>query len=85
LHKRVADMSGHFGEVGARLGKAVESYNKAVASLETRVLVTARKFRDLEAAEAQTQIEELSPVENAPRQLQAPEFALLPPQDAPGK
>lgn len=71
LHKRLADMTGHFGEVGARLGKAVESYNKAVASMETRVLVTARKFRDLEAADTQTLIEELPPIESAPRQLQA--------------
>jgi DNA recombination protein RmuC len=72
LHKRLADMTGHFGEVGTRLGKAVESYNKAVASLETRVLVTARKFRELEAADAQTLIGELPPIESAPRQLQAP-------------
>ncbi len=76
LYKRLADMSGHFAEVGARLGKAVESYNKAAASIETRVLVTARKFRDLEASGTQPEIEPLAPVENAPRQLQAPELTL---------
>jgi DNA recombination protein RmuC len=73
LHKRLADMGGHFADVGARLAKAVESYNKAVGSLETRVLVTARKFRDLEAAGPDDTLETLSPVDSIPRQLQAPE------------
>src|SRR5258707_13635455 len=36
LYKRIADMSNHFGEVGEKLARAVESYNRAVASLETR-------------------------------------------------
>ncbi len=82
LYKRLSDMGGHFAEVGARLGKAVESYNKAVASLETRVLVTARKFRDLEASGTQAELEPLPPVDNAPRQLQAPE--MLPPPEPTG-
>ncbi len=74
LYKRLSDMGGHFAEVGGRLGKAVESYNKAVASLETRVLVTARKFRDLEASGTQAELEPLPPVDDAPRLLQAPEM-----------
>lgn len=73
LHKRLSDMGGHFADVGARLAKAVESYNKAVGSLESRVLVTARKFRDLEAAGPDDILETLSPVDSVPRQLQAPE------------
>jgi DNA recombination protein RmuC len=73
LYKRVADLGGHFGDLGGRLGKAVESYNKAVATLESRVLVTARKFRDLESSGAHGEIEAATPVESAPRQLQAPE------------
>lgn len=73
LHKRLSDMGGHFSDVGARLNKAVESYNKAVGSLETRVLVTARKFQELEAAGPDEVLEPLSPVDSIPRQLQAPE------------
>jgi len=77
LYKRIADMSRHFGEVGEKLAKAVESYNRAVASLETRVLVSARKFRDLQTAGPEDEIEPLSPVETVPRQLQAAEMILV--------
>lgn len=82
LYKRIVDMSGHFGEVGARLGKAVESYNQAVGSLETRVLVSARRFHELESTGTLDPIEVLPPVETAVRQLQAPEL-LPPPETAP--
>ena len=77
LYKRIADMSNHFGEVGEKLARAVESYNRAVGSLETRVLVSARKFRDLETAGSDDEIKPLSPVETVPRQLQAAEMILM--------
>jgi DNA recombination protein RmuC len=77
LYKRISDMGVHFGEVGARLEKAVESYNKAVGSLETRVLVTARKFRELEASGPGEEIEALTPVDTTTRQMQAPELLQL--------
>jgi DNA recombination protein RmuC len=79
LYKRVADLGGHFSDLGGRLSKAVDSYNKAVGTLEQRVLVTARKFRDLECAATHGEIEAATPVESIPRQLQAPE--LLPDTD----
>ena len=77
LYKRISDMGSHFSDVGSKLGKAVESYNRAVGSLETRVLVSARKFRDLEATGTDPEIEPLPPVENAVRNLQSPEMLLL--------
>ena len=46
-------------------------------SLESRVLVSARKFRDLEATGTEEEIDPALPVEVTPRQLQAPEAALL--------
>jgi DNA recombination protein RmuC len=77
LYKRIADLSSHFADVGSRLGKAVESYNKAIGSLETRVLVSARKFRDLESCGGEGEIEPMLPVEVAPRQIQATELLVI--------
>ncbi len=77
LYKRIADMQGHFSDVGAKLSKAVESYNRAVGSLESRVLVSARRFRDLRCAATEDEILPLFPVEALPRELQAAEFAWL--------
>jgi DNA recombination protein RmuC len=74
LYKRIADMSGHFADVGDRLRKAVDSYNRAIGSLETRVLVTARKFEGLQAADSRKAIEPGTPVDAATRQIQAPEM-----------
>lgn len=50
LHERLRVLSEHFGRVGAGLQRSVESYNAAVRSYESRVLVTARRFTDLGAA-----------------------------------
>ncbi len=74
LHKRLSDLASHFEDVGKHLGKATESYNKAVGSLETRVLVTARRFRDLESTGTQEHIAVVPTIETIPRQLQAPEL-----------
>ncbi|HEX6763943.1 MAG TPA: DNA recombination protein RmuC, partial [Polyangiaceae bacterium] len=73
LYKRLADMTGHFSKVGASLGKAVESYNKAIGSFEARVLVTARKFGEQGAVAPDVDIDSPDPVETLVRSLQAPE------------
>jgi DNA recombination protein RmuC len=75
LYKRLADMGGHLGKVGRSLNTATEAYNKAVGSLESRVLVSARRFKDLGISSADGDIEQLPVVEIAPRALQAPELA----------
>lgn len=67
LHDRIATLAGHWVGVGKNLGQATEAYNKAVASLESRVLVSARKFRDLKAVEADKELPAPLPVEVVPR------------------
>ena len=52
LHDRLGTMGGHLDKLGRALTSAVTSYNKTVGSLETRVLVSARKFNDLEVGDA---------------------------------
>jgi len=74
LYKRLADMSDHFFKVGKSLGSAVEFYNRAIGSLESRVLVTARKFKDMQSLNVGTDIEPGSPIEISARTLQAPEL-----------
>jgi len=72
LYERLKTFLGHFQTLGSSIERAVESYNKAVGSMESRVLVSARKFKELGAATGE-EIPELEPVDEAPRTLEAPE------------
>ncbi len=83
LYDRLATMGNNMRRVGRGLNAATEAYNKAVGSLESRVMVSARKFRDLGAAGSATEIEDLPQVETMPRVLQAPELADEEPEDVP--
>ena len=47
LHDRLGTFSGHLDAVGRSLGAAVGHYNATVGSLESRVMVSARRVRDL--------------------------------------
>lgn len=73
LYKRLADMSSHWAKVGKSLERAVEAYNSAIGSMEARVLVTARKFVELESGPFGVEIETLEPVDILPRALDTPE------------
>lgn len=68
LHDRLRNLAGHITSVGTGLDRAVESYNKAVGSLESRVLVSARKFAELGASVADD-IPQLEPIETTARAL----------------
>jgi DNA recombination protein RmuC len=73
LYERIAVLGDHWGAVGRNLGEAVAAYNKAVGSLESRVLVSARRFRELQAAPEGKEIKDLTPVDATPRALQSGE------------
>jgi DNA recombination protein RmuC len=68
LHDRLRLLAGYITQVGTGLDRAVESYNKAVGSLESRVLVSARKFAELGTSVADD-IPELEPIETTARAL----------------
>ena len=71
LYKRMETVIGHVDKTGTSLRSAVESYNKMVASLESRVLVTLRRFQEIGVAS--DEIDEPAAIETAPRQLNAPD------------
>lgn len=71
LHERLGKLADHFSKLGRSLGSAVENYNNAIGSLETRVLTTARKFEELKAAPESATIPNLEPIDQSPRTLQS--------------
>ena len=72
LYERVRTFLGHFEVVGSSLKRATENYNRAVGSLESRVLPSVRKFKEMGAATGGA-IAELEPVDEITRELSAPE------------
>jgi DNA recombination protein RmuC len=79
LYNRISVMASHLGLVGESLGKATLAYNKAIGSMESRVLVQARRFKDLGAAVGED-IPEIETISHIPRQLAIPG---LEPEDDP--
>ena len=77
LYDRMRVLAEHFATVGSKLDGAVEAFNKAAGSFESRVLITARKFKT-HGAGAEKEIEVIKPIEKSPRTLQAAELLTLP-------
>ena len=73
LYERIRVMAIHFEDVARGLTRSVESYNKAVGSLESRVLVTARRLKD-KGVTAPDELPELETIDHTPRPLGAPEL-----------
>ncbi|MGW4325627.1 DNA recombination protein RmuC [Nocardia sp. NPDC004573] len=65
LYQRLGTTGKHLDRLGVQLGRAVEAFNYTVASVESRVLVTARKLHDLEIAEQE--VPEIGRVDSRPR------------------
>ncbi|MFT5516415.1 MAG: DNA recombination protein RmuC [Rhodothermales bacterium] len=78
LYDRICVMAEHFARVGSGLNTAVGNYNKAAGTLESRVLVSARRFKDLGSGSSKEVIA-VEPVDAVPRRLSAVEL-LTPPQ-----
>ena len=76
LYDRVRRLADSFAELAKGLNRSVKAYNEAIGTLETRVLVTARRFKELGITAAEP-ISELQPLDRTPRALQAPELADL--------
>jgi DNA recombination protein RmuC len=74
LYEAVRTLGARFDTLGSRLKSSLEAYNDAVGSLEGNVLVKARKFKELQAANGGEEIKPLEPIDRVPRMLQAPEL-----------
>ncbi len=74
LYDRVRTLGEHFDDVGRSLARTTAAFNKAVGSMESRVLPAARRFRDLGAATG-GDIPLLEALDQQPRELTAPEYS----------
>jgi DNA recombination protein RmuC len=77
LYERLITLARHFDDVGRNLERSVEAYNRALGSLESRVLVAARKFKEL-GISAQGDILELTSIDRKSREIQSMDLLALP-------
>ncbi len=72
LHGRLVTVGTHLDKLGTALGRAVDSFNATVSSMESRVLVTARKLSDLHVSEVE--VPDVAQIDRLPRRVQAVEL-----------
>jgi DNA recombination protein RmuC len=72
LYERLGTMGRHVDDVGQALSSAIKAYNRSVGSLESRVLVSARKLTELGVVDGD--VASPRPVDEAPRALSATEL-----------
>lgn len=75
LYERILTLGTHFSSVGTSLRNAVEKYNDAVGTLESRVLVSARRFKELPISPIDREITSPSQIDTVPRHFQSPEMS----------
>lgn len=67
LHQRLSTMAEHYNRVGSSLDKAVEAYNATLASMDSRVMVTARKLEEAQVPSRRGEAPALKPVSSRAR------------------
>jgi DNA recombination protein RmuC len=75
LYDRIAVLATHFEKLGSSLESSVKCYNDVLGSLESRVLVTARKISEL-GARSDKELTDLEPIDRQPREISATTRAL---------
>jgi DNA recombination protein RmuC len=73
LYERLGSLASHAGDLRRAIERTVDSYNRFAGSLETRVLVSARKFPGIDATKLDA-VDAPGTIEKAPRRLTAPEL-----------
>jgi DNA recombination protein RmuC len=68
LYERISTVTRYFGELGSAIERSISSYNKVIGSMESRVLPSIRKFRELGATGAE-EIPPLEQVDQKPRNM----------------
>jgi DNA recombination protein RmuC len=71
LYERIGAVARHLNSVGRNLREAMEAFNKAVGSIESRLIVTARRLKDLGTGSAD-ELAEVEPIDVVPRGLDEP-------------
>lgn len=69
LHGRLVTVGAHLDKLGTQLGRAVDSFNSTVSSMESRVLVTARRLSELQVSEVP--VPQPTPIDRHPRRVAA--------------
>ncbi len=77
FYERLQKFAEPFQDIGKHLGRSVEAYNRSVGSMENRLLVSARRLREMGVADKD--LPELEPLDTVPRQLESELKAALPP------
>ncbi len=74
LYERVQTLSSHWSQLGGQLDKAVQAYNDATASLDARVMVTARRFQTLQIASDDSSLTTLEPLHRTSQSVRSAEL-----------
>jgi DNA recombination protein RmuC len=73
IYERLGALAHHFAKVGLNLSRATDAYNQAVGTLESRVLVSARRMKE-KGISVPNEIPPVDPIDRTPRSVEAPEL-----------